>query len=354
MIWFKNLKISKKLITGFLIVAIIAAVVGVVGIINLLSIRQADTELYENNALALQYSGDTAVNFQQLRYNIFKLSTVDTDKDIQDMRQLINEFELATKKSMDNLMTVKFDNPVIAALNKEIQAQLEQYLSYNSDCSEMVDTGRKAQADDLIVNTMAPLGMNLRDNFLKLSQLVADEAKEAAENNAATALTAIIIMIVVAAAAIVISLILGLGISRSIARPILKLEGAAHLLSKGDIEIEKVMTSQDMMISRQKDEIGSLARAFQELIETTKQQVDAIQKLADGDLTVEIDVKSDKDLLGHGLVTLVESLNHLIKTIATSSEQVASGSALVSHSSMALSQGATEQASSVEELNASL
>ncbi len=33
--WFKNLKISNKMIIGFLIVAVIAAIVGVVGIINI-------------------------------------------------------------------------------------------------------------------------------------------------------------------------------------------------------------------------------------------------------------------------------------------------------------------------------
>jgi methyl-accepting chemotaxis protein len=51
MIWFKNLKISQKLITGFLVVAIIAAIVGVVGIINLLNIKDADTKLYQDDAL---------------------------------------------------------------------------------------------------------------------------------------------------------------------------------------------------------------------------------------------------------------------------------------------------------------
>jgi methyl-accepting chemotaxis protein len=76
--------------------------------------------------------------------------------------------------------------------------------------------------------------------------------------------------------------------------------------------------------------------------------------MADGDLTVKFEVRSDKDLLGKALIQLVDNLNHLIGTIATSSEQVTSGSTLVSHSSMALSQGATEQASSVEELTASL
>jgi methyl-accepting chemotaxis protein len=189
---------------------------------------------------------------------------------------------------------------------------------------------------------------------LKLFQLVADEATVKADSNANTAKVAIFVMIGVVIVGVALSLLLGQYISSIIAKPMKKMEVLANLLAKGDIEVNKVLTDKDMMLKQQKDEIGGLAGAFHELIETTKQQVEAIQKLADGDLTIEFKVKSEKDLLGQGLVLLVENLSNLLGTIATSAEQVTSGSTLVSHSSMALSQGATEQASSVEELTASL
>ena len=67
--WYANLKISVKLIIGFLVVAVIAAIVGVVGVISIANIKQSDTELYQRNALGLQYSGSAAVCFQQIRYD---------------------------------------------------------------------------------------------------------------------------------------------------------------------------------------------------------------------------------------------------------------------------------------------
>jgi hypothetical protein len=43
----------------------------------------------------------------------------------------------------------------------------------------------------------------------------------------------------------------------------------------------------------------------------TQKQVDTAQKLADGDLTVNFDIRSKKDLLGKALSHVVDNLNNL-------------------------------------------
>lgn len=53
--WFLNKKIAVKLISSFLVVAVIAGIVGGVGLININRISDADTQLFERNALGLDY-----------------------------------------------------------------------------------------------------------------------------------------------------------------------------------------------------------------------------------------------------------------------------------------------------------
>ncbi len=354
MSWYKNQKIAKKLILGFLIVAIIAAIVGVVGIINLATMKQADTALYEDEAKALQYSGDAAVNFMQLRYNLLKMTTLENDKDVQATKVLVEQFQTATNNGFDNLHKITFENQDIIALNDKINTQIEEYATYVVEYLGLMDAGQYDKGDELAFGTMAPLGGTLRDEFLELSQLVAAEAEATAKDNAATALTGIIIMIVVVVVAVVIAIILGVAISGIISKPIGTMAKMADMLAVGDINVQSILSDSDMHMKEQQDEIGNLALSFHNLIVATTLQVRAIQKVADGDLTVEFNQRSEQDMLGKGLGQLVDNLNHLIGTIATSSDQVTSGSALVSQSSMALSQGATEQASAVEELTASL
>ena len=355
MSWFRNFKISKKIIAGFLTVALIAAIVGGIGIINLATLSAKNQSMYQNDARALQYSGQAAVNFQQLRYNIIKMLSQTEELDRSDTMILVDQFYAYTDDGLKELQKgIVFANSDILDILANINASWSTYKSYIDTMSQYLNSGKIQEMNEYIVDTMAPLGVILRDSFLQLMQLVSDDAAQAAAENTASARTATFVMLGVVVIAVALALILGAYISRMIGKPVSKMAAIAKLLSVGDIEVDKVLEGNDYTLRQQKDEIGDLAGAFHELILTTRKQIDEIQKLADGDLTIEFKMASDKDLLGKGLITLTESLNGLIGSIMTSADQVTSGAGMVSNSSMALSQGATEQASSVQELTASL
>ncbi len=144
----------------------------------------------------------------------------------------------------------------------------------------------------------------------------------------------------------IISAVVAVFIARSIGSPIKRIADIANQVATGDLDV--------VLDVKAKNEIGQLAGAFTNLIASTREQALAIERVADTDLTVEVPIRSEKDLIGKKLTKLVNDLNDVMYKISSASEQVASGSKQVSDSSMALSQGATEQASSIEELTASL
>jgi methyl-accepting chemotaxis protein len=102
------------------------------------------------------------------------------------------------------------------------------------------------------------------------------------------------------------------------------------------------------------DEIGQLAMALDSMAEGLDQKAKVAAVIADGDLTVEVPVASEKDQLGMALRTMLNSLGSLIGQIQFSGESIASGSVQVADSSQSLSQGATESAASLEEIAASM
>ena len=140
-----------------------------------------------------------------------------------------------------------------------------------------------------------------------LVQYMVDNGKITADNNTSIANTATITMIILAIFGVLISLILGIFISRIISNPVKKIAKGAEMIADGDLNVQLDIYT--------KDEIGQLAKSF--------------RRMAD-------------------------NLNEIMTNINASSDQVASGAKQVSESSMALSQGATEQASSIEELTASI
>ncbi len=76
--------------------------------------------------------------------------------------------------------------------------------------------------------------------------------------------------------------------------------------------------------------------------------------VANGDLTVELKKRSDKDELMQALSDMVAQLRDVVETVISTADNIASASQQMSGSAQQMSQGATEQASSAEEVSSSM
>lgn len=165
----------------------------------------------------------------------------------------------------------------------------------------------------------------------------------------------LIIMLTSLAITVVVALLLSSAVSISISKPIQLFSQFAKLLAVGDVRFETVNAGEkEDKFKLRKDEIGVLANAFADMIEGTMEQVDKAKSVSDGDFTTVITPRSEYDVLNIALTELVSKISRLINSIMSSAYEVDSGAKLVADSSNALSQGASEQAGSIEELTASL
>jgi len=84
--------------------------------------------------------------------------------------------------------------------------------------------------------------------------------------------------------------------------------------------------------------------------------VDVTNRVADGDLTVEIEATSNDEpgMVLKSMQEMVAKLKHIVGDVKGASNNVASGSQEMSSTSEQMSQGATEQAASAEEASASM
>lgn len=80
------------------------------------------------------------------------------------------------------------------------------------------------------------------------------------------------------------------------------------------------------------------------------------KRIANGDLTVEIDTHSNDELgeIGRSLHQMIESIRNIVTSITTGANNIAVASEELSLSSTRVSEAATEQASSLEEVSASM
>ncbi len=141
-------------------------------------------------------------------------------------------------------------------------------------------------------------------------------------------------------------LLAGWLVFRSIIRPLNKGIRLAETIEKGDLSRRLDIDS--------KDEIGRLAQALNRMADSLEAKANLAKRIAEGDLSHDVELASDRDVLGRALKTMVENLRGIFATIRQASEQVTAGSEKVAESSQSLSQGATESASSIEEISATI
>jgi methyl-accepting chemotaxis protein len=341
--WLLNLKISRKLMYGFISVAILAAIVGGVGIIQLRVFANSENTLYEHNMKASIVIGDARNEFNGIRINVQNLIVYSS--------AVKAEYYKGIKAGFDNLEALMGSYmPVDSIDEANYQALQNAWAAYKQAIQDILKESTAGKSYSVILDKVVKsqtLGDEMNNAFKQVTEYNQQMAAErvAGDGGKATVLT--FVMIGIIALAVAVALLLGALISRIIGYPLTKMAESAEKLAIGDVDAT-------LKKEARKDEGGQLVESFEKVVVGRKGQVAQMEQLAAGNLTVEIRTDSDKDVLNKSLASVVASLNELIIKIKTAAEQVASGAELVSKSSYTLSQDATQQASSVQQLTASL
>lgn len=118
----------------------------------------------------------------------------------------------------------------------------------------------------------------------------------------------------------------------------------ANTVALGDLNIS---------LAEEKDSTG-VYQAMIKMVSNLRKTVKVAEKIANGDLTVEVNKLSEKDSLGQSLELMVNRLSDIVQEIQSASVHVASGSGQLTTAAQTMSVGASEQASSLEEISSSM
>jgi len=106
-------------------------------------------------------------------------------------------------------------------------------------------------------------------------------------------------------------------IQRAVIRPLAKIVEASDALAKGDVNATVDVKSHD--------EVGHLANSFREMIDNIRNQATAAEKIANGDLAVDLIPHSEKDILSHSLLAVIDNLGSLVKESNALTEHAING-----------------------------
>lgn len=341
----KDLSIRGRLLLGFGIITVILAFIGLFSIFSMGNIYNSTAIIAEESLPSVTYSSE--MNTAVSDFRIYELGHI-LSRDASELAKYEEKMKSKNDEINDyfDLYSGVITDDTDEANFEAIKLKWNEYLKINEEIVALSNSMKTEEATALAKGNSRVAFDEVSAMLVELSefnQQHADLEHESAENQYSFTSTILIIAVIVS---IIISTALSLIITKGIVNPINNLVEVSDELAIGNVNVN-VDTSSN-------DEIGKLMKAFGRMIENIRSQALTAQSIAEGDLTINVEPRSEKDILGIKLAEMVANNNSILSNISVASEEVAAGASQISESSIMLSQGATEQASSIEELTASL
>lgn len=177
----------------------------------------------------------------------------------------------------------------------------------------------------------------------------ADKARMSSDQLTRQIITLIIFCVVLVIAGVAAAVIYGLKTSRRISRPIELVADFSLKLAQGDDDLN--FSEIDELRLGQDSEVSIMISAFERMVGGVQENVSVVKRVASGDLTAYVDIRSSSDSLGRNLYHMVQSNDLMFGRILRIASEVASSANQISQASNALADSATVQASSTEQLS---
>jgi methyl-accepting chemotaxis protein len=343
-----NLKTGYKLIGGFLIIAIIAGVVGLFGITYIRKINTNDTRLYEHFTVPITQLGEMSVALQRVRVNVRDaiLSTDSTQDQqyldtIDQLETVLEENSAAYEKLIetDDMRTL-YDNYV---------ASHNAFAPYLTKLENLIKEDRNEEAIALLLGDAKPYAMAEQDALTAMTSKKDEQAAGISDSNTATASQAVSIMIIIITIGVIIALGLGILISSSMSNPLGQLVKIATSVSVGDLVRDLDQKVKDALTMR-KDEVGDIAKSFDQVIKYMQEMGYAANTIANNDLTVSVIAKSNKDELGTAFSKMIDSLRDIVSQIGQSATELSAASGQLAVAANQAGQATTQIAATVQQV----
>ena len=270
----------------------------------------ADSEINLNFAdVATRWTADKKMTEDDLSYLENVADTAEEKQNVQQARQGYQAIVAA------------YENQILPALKKANAATAE---------TQKLDS----DMDVLIKNMQTPITkfsdaingeMDLGDKSF--------DAQKTTVNNLQIGLGILVILLSISA---------GILISRSITGPIAKLVTSAKNIAKGDLN-QKLDT-------RYHDEVGVLSLAFSEMVRYLQNLAGISEKIAGGDLTVQVKSESSQDILGNSYVRMVANLRSMMAALVENAENLQNASAQLAISAGQAGQATSQIATTIQQV----
>ena len=355
---YKNLSLKKKLFISHGIIIAVAAVIAVLLLVGLNIVKGNVSGIFNGPLANIDSVGKVRYGITDLQRAINRILTEDSSQvgnSYVNFEKTVTEDVSLITDSVQQMHNRKMNTESTALLN-QLASKIDEGEKVRSKLMTQIKAGRYSEAVELNNNTYLPIVNDIKS----LSEQLENSIDKTAVNYYTMSKYTGVGMTVAGILLLIAGVVFGLHVTRKMAGAIVEsvqeITEAAKIMYSGDMSVgERITYESD-------DEIGQLADALRGTTKNLSDYVNEIsailQRMATGDLTEDSDEITD--FLGD-FASIKESFVHILKrfnstltNIQTSADEVEEGANGISQSSQALAEGATDQASAIQQLDATV
>jgi methyl-accepting chemotaxis protein len=325
--WFRNLKTSQKLALTFGLITLMFAVVVLVSAFGILKVQN----YYRVSVRLSQFEA----NNNGQRASMLALLNVAGAPQTATLLDEVRSYSARSDALLESLpeLVVATDGDI----NKisELKAIREKYKDVrDNQVIPLISSGQLEQAQ-AISTTNGDQYLEMRNIGAELSEAAQTRGRELVRH---TLITCIAIGVVALGIAIFFAVLL----TRLLAAPLRQMSATADQMAQGDL-------STIGLTEASADEVGMLARSFARMARSLQALAFSAGKIAAGDLTVDVQPQSERDMLGTAFAAMVDNLRALTSEIASSANVLGTSTTQISASTTQFAASAAETAAAVSE-----
>jgi methyl-accepting chemotaxis protein len=154
---------------------------------------------------------------------------------------------------------------------------------------------------------------------------------------------------IVALVVILLSVVIGIFFSRSIARPIESVAGGLSQLAQGSLSRDVAAEKRQALLNRG-DEVGVLGRSMQAMEAYFEEMAGVAGRIAENDLTVSVAPRSQDDMLGNAFNHMTNNLRRMIGELNNSALQINQISGQLAEASSQAGQAASQVSTTIQQI----
>jgi methyl-accepting chemotaxis protein len=308
--WFYNLKLSTKLLSGFILVALIAGTIGLVGTLKIRLLDDADTALYEESTKPLGRMITIVNNFQRIRVNlVYSMLYAGNAEKLK-----VIQGKIAGHNKVIAEEVALYEKGDVTAEDKKVMAELKATLaSYDQMAKKIIDlavAGKQQEAIKFVEMDGVNIASHMNKILDEMDSIKVKAAKKMSDDNTVLANGAVRTMIALVVAAMLLAVGLGIFISRIIMRQLgadpKEVGEVANLVAVGDLSREIALRSGDS---------SSVMAAMKKMVDTIRALVADANMLSEAAVAGRLATRADASKHQGDFQAIVEGVNQTLDAV---------------------------------------